>query len=151
MTEVVTKLWAPEAVKNRKRHYETVFILSPTIDAAEVNTIKAKVQSTLEGSGAIVLRFDEWGKKRMAHVIEKHQVGHYFYLRFIGTGETVRAVERILKLEANVLRYLSVCLSLVLSQDEIQRLQEKAPREPSSAPSIRGDEDDAVFDSQVAG
>lgn len=132
---------AKYATKTRQRHYETVFILSPTLNETQVKEIIAKNAKTLQDAGATSLRQDEWGKKRMAYAIQKHSVGHYFYFRYIGTEECVRLLERSLKLDAFVLRFQTVRLSAPLDQEQIKKLVERAPKEISSAPTLRGDDD----------
>jgi small subunit ribosomal protein S6 len=130
----------------RQRHYETIIILSPALSESAVKTILERTSRILEDAKATSLRQDDWGKKRMAYSIKKHAMGHYFYLRYIGTQEAVALVERSLKLDANILRYMTVRLSDPLSQKDIEALIERAPKEPSSVPTTRGDEDEFGYD-----
>lgn len=141
MSEVI--LFKPQEIASRRRHYETIFILSPALNESDVQEVIKKNISILEQYKSQILRQDDWAKKRMAHPIEKHQVGRYFYFRFIGTSEALKEFERNLKLDARVIRFQSVALSEnALTQDEIAKLVERAPREASSAPSVRQDEED---------
>lgn len=78
--------------------------------------------------------------------MEKHHVANFAYIRFVGQRDVVVALERILKIETVVLRYLTVVLSEALSAADIQQLVDRAPREPSSAPSLRGDDEDFGLD-----
>lgn len=138
-----------KAAKLRQRHYETIFILSPAISDADAKAIFDRAIKTLEETKGTILRQDPWGKKRMAYLINKHAMGNYFYLRYIGGGDTVRALERILKLEAAVLRFQTVRLSAPLSSDEIKALVEKAPREQSAAPQRRFDDEEMPVEAPV--
>lgn len=135
------------AAKKSQRHYETIFILSPALTDAVVKETTDKNVKLASDLGATVLRQDDWGKRRMAYSIERHAMGRYIFLRYIGTEECVRAIERSLKLDANVLRFQSVRLSDPLSADEIRDLVERAPREASSAPSVRGEDDEPALES----
>jgi len=136
-------LFNPQDIPSRRRHYETIFILSPTLNETDVQEVIKKNVATLEQYKTDILRQDDWAKKRLAHIIDKHQIGRYFYFRYIGTSEAVREFERNLKLDARVVRYQSVALSNhPLSSEEIAVLVERAPREQSSAPSVRQEEED---------
>ena len=137
------------AKTKRQREYETIFILSPSIAEGAVKDIVGRTSKILSDTKATSLRQDDWGKKRMAYSINKHAMGHYFYFRYIGTQETVAAFERSLKLDANVLRFMTVRLSDPLSQDEIQTLVERAPKEATQAPSARPDDDDFGFEASI--
>lgn len=137
------------SASKRQRHYETVFIISPSLGEKEVNEILDRVTKALIEAGATMLRQDSWGKKRMAYMINKHAMGNYFYYRYVSTTEAVRAFERLLKLDANVLRLMTVRLSEPLNAADIKALVEKAPREQTSAPQLRMDSDDSAFDAAI--
>lgn len=130
----------------RQRHYESIFILSPSISETVVKDILERTNRILSEHKAISLRQDDWAKRRMAYMIDKHAMGHYFYFRYVGTQEAVVAFERSLKLDANVLRFMTVKLSEALNQEAIKDLVERAPKEPSSVPSARPDDDDFGYD-----
>jgi len=150
VAEVNNSLIDLGAAKKRQRHYETVFILTPAIAeplGKELVEKNAKLVADLNGS---LLRQDDWGKKRMAYSINKHAMGRYVYFRYIGTEEVVKALERSLKLDASVLRFQSVRLSDPLSGEQIRDLTERAPREASSAPTVRGDDDEHGYDSSYS-
>lgn len=131
-----------ENFKARRRHYETVYIVTPTVNDVEAKAIADKNASILQGLKATILRSDDWGKKRMAHPIDKHQMGRYHYVRTIATAEALSEFERNLKLDARVIRFHTVKLSEILSDEEVAQLVERAPREPSSAPSVRIEEEE---------
>lgn|GEM_PF-5944153 len=135
-----------ESLKQRRRDYETIFILSPTLDNKNVEELTSKAAQTLKGTDATVLRQDNWGKLRMAYEIEKHNQGHYFYFRYIGNGVSVQALERLMKLDTAFLRYQTVRLSEDLSEEEIEKLKQKIPNEKINPPHLFA-EDEGDFNS----
>lgn len=136
-----------ERVKLRKRHYETIFVLSPKLDDKKKKTVIEKnVQAVSKAEGTI-LRNDDWGKRKMAYMIQKHAQAFYNYFRYIGTNQTVQSLERSLKLDADVLRFQIISLSDVLSDEAVQDLIQRAPKEPSVPPIPRHDEFDSGADS----
>ena len=123
------------AKRNRRRHYETIFIVAPGEKTAkEICEKNATIVTDNKGN---LLRQDDWGKKKMAYEIEKHNMGHYYYFRFTSTSDVIKALERSLQLDASVLRYKTIRLSEILSEQEEKDLIEKAPSEESQAPSFR--------------
>jgi len=130
-----------ETIANRKRHYETIFILAPGTDEKVVTTLIEKYTASLDSMGSAILRKDDWGKMKLAHEIEKHGQGRYFYYRYIATAAAVAELERNLKLEVSVLRFLTVRLSEALSEAEQEDLKQRAPKEASTPPNhTRADE-----------
>lgn len=92
------------------RPYELIFIVKP--DVGE-DTIQAAIQKTTgvvgESKGEM-LTIDEWGKRKLAYPIEKCTEGHYVYLKFTALPEAINEIERLLKLNEQVIRYLTVKL-----------------------------------------
>jgi len=131
----------------RKRHYETTVAISPTANDTDVKAFSKRLKDAIVDLGGTSLRHDDWGRKRLPHPMEKHTVAQFLYMRFVGTQEIVVAVERLLKIEASALRFLTVVLSGPLAETGIQDLVERAPKEPSAAPSLRGEEDEFSFES----
>jgi small subunit ribosomal protein S6 len=90
------------------REYETTFIVQPEISDEGIGAIQAKVDSVLERSGAVRLMVDDWGKRKLAYEIKKFQKGHYVLINYLDPGPAVPEVERVLRLEDSVLRFLTV-------------------------------------------
>lgn len=130
-----------KTIEARKRHYECIFIFSPAMDEAAVTALLGKAVAEIEKNDGEMLRKDDWGKMRMAYEIEKHAQGRYFYVRYIAPIKAIAAFERILKLDANCLRFQTVKLSDDLSSQEIQDLIQKAPNEVPKAPNVFEEED----------
>lgn len=90
------------------REYELTFIVQPEISEEGSATILAKLDGLLESGGATRLLLDDQGKRKLAYPIQKFQKGHYYLLSFLDEGKVVSELERTLRLEESVLRFLSV-------------------------------------------
>lgn len=90
------------------RKYETIFILQPDLADDDVKTITGKAQEVIANFKGALHRLDDWGARKLAYPIQKFPRGRYFYLRFDGGAELVAELERRLRLDEKVLRYLSV-------------------------------------------
>lgn len=90
------------------REYETTFIVQPEITDDVRETFLARLDGLLEKGAAVRLMLDDWGRRKLAYEIEGFQKGHYYSLKYLDEGNVVAELERVLKLEEAVLRYLTV-------------------------------------------
>lgn len=90
------------------REYELTFIVQPEISEEGSARILGKLDELLEGGASRRLLLDDQGKRKLAYPIEKFQKGHYYMLSFLDDGKVVSELERTLRLEESVLRFLSV-------------------------------------------
>jgi small subunit ribosomal protein S6 len=90
------------------REYETTFIVQPEISDEGAKELLTRIDGILERSGAIRLLHDDQGKRRLAYDIQKFQKGRYVTSYYLSNGSAVGPVERALRLEESVLRFLTV-------------------------------------------
>lgn len=92
-------------------HYESIFIVKPSLTEEEVNKVIEKVRSLIEQNGGTVHKVENWGKKKLAYEIEKEKKGTYTFLSFQSDGRVIRELERAYRLDDAVMRYLTIKLS----------------------------------------
>ena len=90
------------------REYETTFIVQPEISDEAAKELLTRLDGLLERTGAIRLLHDDQGKRRLAYDIQKFQKGRYVTSYYLSDGSAVNVVERALRLEESVLRFLTV-------------------------------------------
>ncbi len=90
------------------QEYETVFILDPGLDENQVNEEVQKVETLITSHGGKVLDVQRWGRKRLAYEIRRKRDGVYTLIKHESTGESVKELERRLRLDENVMRVLTV-------------------------------------------
>jgi small subunit ribosomal protein S6 len=105
------------------REYELTFIVQPEISDEGCAALREKLDAVLQASGAIRLLYDDWGKRKLSYEIRKFQKGHYFVLSFLDSGKVVPELERCLRLEDSVLRFLSV-----LVDEEVKDIEARKAR-----------------------
>lgn len=88
--------------------YETVCILQPDLPEAKLTRVKERVSKILEDNKAQLLETKDWGKRKLAYIIGKTQFGHYFFFNYTGTGSFIAELERMLKYEEGIIRYMTV-------------------------------------------
>jgi small subunit ribosomal protein S6 len=102
------------------REFETTFILQPEITEEGAKAINDRLDSILERHGAVRLLCDDDGKRRLAFEIRHFQKGHYFTLHYFDGGKVVPELERALRLDESVLRFLTVRVA-----DEVGDVEER--------------------------
>ena len=89
-------------------NYEVVFIVRPDVADDAIKGIIQKVKEAVEGLNGRVNRVDEWGKRKMAFQIKKYSEGYYIFVDISSTPAASKEVERILRLNEDVIRYQTV-------------------------------------------
>ncbi|WPX08336.1 30S ribosomal protein S6 [Anaerocellum danielii] len=92
-----------------ERKYETVFIISPTLDDEARAALVEKFKNLISSNGQL-LNVEEWGKRRLAYKIDKHAEGYYVLMQFISKPEFPRELERVYRITDGVIRFLIVKL-----------------------------------------
>ena len=93
-----------------QRYYETIFITPPELSEDDVEKVITDVKDIFASRGAEVERIERWGRRRLAYPVKKKEEGWYVLLQVIGSGAAVQEVERRLRINDNVIKYLSVRL-----------------------------------------
>lgn len=92
--------------------YEIVFVVKP--DAVEetlkgiVQKVKDTIEGGVEGLKGEAVKIDEWGKRRLAYLIQNYQEGYYFLVNFSGAPQISKEIERALRLNENILRFQTI-------------------------------------------
>jgi small subunit ribosomal protein S6 len=90
------------------REFETTFVVQPEISDEACTDLCGRLDTILESKGARRVMLDDWGKRKLAYEIQRFQKGHYFVLYYLDEGTVVPELERSLRLEESVLRFLTV-------------------------------------------
>ncbi len=90
------------------REYELIYIIQPDASDEREREIHARIDATIEGGQGLVLLRDDWGRRKLAYEVSKFQKGHYFQLNFLGDGKFIVEMERLLRIDPDVLRFLTV-------------------------------------------
>ena len=66
-----------------QRLYETTFIVRPDIETEQVSAVRTKFSDLLTQHKAPQVRWESWGKRKLAYEINRFQKGHYHILSFL--------------------------------------------------------------------
>jgi small subunit ribosomal protein S6 len=95
----------------KMNEYETVYILDPVMTDTDVQQSINKMGEIINRHSGYIFRSQNMGKKNLAYKIKKSSKGYYAFLDYCGDNTTVSEIERNLKLDEKVLRYLTVRLN----------------------------------------
>ena len=86
--------------------YEAMYIIVPELDEETNRSVIEKFKGIVEQNGGEIAALDEWGKRKLAYVIDYKTEGYYVLMSFSGASELPKELERNLKNDERVLRFL---------------------------------------------
>jgi small subunit ribosomal protein S6 len=89
-----------------KRKYEIGFIINPEASEEEVKKIIDSVVSIIKNANGSIENVDEWGRRRLAFPIQRHNEGIYIFINVSVGGSAFIKVERRLKTTEKVMRFI---------------------------------------------
>ena len=92
------------------RRYETIFITNPDINEQERKSLFDKFIKLIAKENGILVKFDEWGSKKLAYEINKKLHGYYVCITYGGTGELVTELERNFRIDDKILKFMTILL-----------------------------------------
>jgi small subunit ribosomal protein S6 len=82
-------------------------LIDPRPTDEEVAALLQQLGEQVKGLGAEVTKIDNWGKRRLAYELRKQREGTYAVFEVSAEPATVKEFERQLRLNENVLRFVS--------------------------------------------
>ncbi len=118
--------------------YEVTYILRPNFEEADVETRATAIGEIVKGLGGEIVAIEKLGKKRLAYEISDLREGNYVAMQYRSTGEASQELERLLKLNEDVLRHLTIALDKTALTHMAWLAQQAAMAPPPMAPYERG-------------
>jgi small subunit ribosomal protein S6 len=90
------------------RTYEVMYIIDPETDGERVEKLNDAVGKLIEKEGGEIVRMDDIGIRELAYPIEKKQEGHYVLFEIKGSGQEIAELERRMRVNDMIMRYITV-------------------------------------------
>src|ERR1035438_2629392 len=90
------------------RIYEELFIVRPDLPEEETDQLIERLTTLIAGQGGNVDKVDKWGVRKLAYRVQKRTEGFYVLLQFTAKPETVRELERQLRVQDQVMKFITV-------------------------------------------
>lgn len=92
------------------REYELTIIARADLPEPESAKLLSKYEKLMTSDGGEILQKSNWGVKKLAFPMKKSFRGTYVNYDFVGTASNLSEMERLMRIDDDVLRYMSVYL-----------------------------------------
>jgi small subunit ribosomal protein S6 len=120
--------------------YECVLIARNDVTEQQVDALADQIAGQLESDGGGVRKREYWGLRSLAYRIKKNRKGHYLLLGLDAKPAFVAEMERQLRLNEDVLRFMTLRVeaiedapSAILSRKSDDRERDRGFRGPKPA------------------
>jgi len=119
------------------RIYEELFIVRPDATDEEMDPVIEQLRNVITQAGGTLDKTEKWGVRKLAYRLMKQNEGQYILLQFTAKPETVREIERRLRVADLVMKFLTVRIDEKLKRIEKRRKarEKRAARKPVTPPS----------------
>lgn len=90
------------------RRYESIYILKPTLEEEAITALVERFSTVVTEQGGRIEKIDQWGIRRLAYPIRDFKEGYYVLMLFDAEAEVPSELERIYKIQDDVIRYMIV-------------------------------------------
>jgi|TARA_X000001036_G_C20560602_1_gene758293 small subunit ribosomal protein S6 len=88
--------------------YENTIIAKQDLAEKELKSLKEKYNEIINNSSGKVIKIEDWGLLNLANKIKKYKKGFYIHYKFEGNGETLKEIEKKIKVDGTIIRHLTV-------------------------------------------
>ena len=90
------------------RVYELMYIAEPQVKEEAISQLNTEIKEIITNEGGTIVKTDDMGRRPLAYRIKKHTEGYYFLFEIEGSGREIAEVERRMRVNDSVIRYLTV-------------------------------------------
>jgi len=90
------------------RKYELVYIVSPEGNEDQITDLHTQIETIVQSLDGKIDKTENLGRRKLAYEIGPHKEGTYVIETILGSGELLKEIERRLKVNDLVIRYLAV-------------------------------------------
>jgi len=135
------------------KHYETLYIISPELGDEDYKAVVAKHKDLIEKEKGVIVKLDEWGKRRLAYELKKFDQGFYVLMDYCGGAGITAEVARALKLDDKILKYQTIKLGDNVNPEDLiekpEEVEEEAAEEAATTEEQAPEKEEAVQDEDV--
>jgi small subunit ribosomal protein S6 len=106
--------------------YETAVLINAGLEDNQIELILNRIKETISNNGGEIREIENWGRKRLAYVVQKNKLGYYAIFRFDSPPDLISKLERFYQLDENIVRYLTI----KLSSDALEQIEKDKIEEP---------------------
>jgi small subunit ribosomal protein S6 len=99
--------------------YETLILLSPELASENRQEILDTLTGVITRENGTILEVDDWGMRDLAYPVRKQVRGYYVRLEYACPGQVVAELERIIRINDGIFKFLSVRLEEGVAPEEV--------------------------------
>ena len=88
--------------------YEHTIIARQDSSPTQIKQITEKYAKIIEKNEGEILQTQNWGLINLSYIIKKNKKGNYIHFKIEGSGKTIVELEKVEKIDKNLLRYLTI-------------------------------------------
>lgn len=112
------------------KRYETMFIIKPTLVEEEIKQKIDFYKDVITKNGGSIETCLDMGMRNLAYEIKKHKRGYYFVIYFTTKPESILELERLYRINEDILRFIVIKYESKKEQKQWQTLVDRANKKP---------------------
>ena len=88
--------------------YELALVVNAKVEDEVRDAVVERAKGFITRYNGVISEVEEWGKKRLSYEIQKMHEGYYYFIQFEADPSAPAEIERHMRIQDNVLRYLIV-------------------------------------------
>ena len=88
--------------------YENTIVAKQDLTEKDIKDIRDKYNSLINSSSGKVVKIEDWGLLNLSTKIKNFKKGVYIHYKFEGNSKTLDEIEKKIKIDTSIIRYLTV-------------------------------------------
>ena len=105
--------------------YENTIVTKQDLAEKEIKVIREKYNELINNASGKVIKIEEWGLLNLAYKIKNYKKGFYIHYKFEGNKNTLNEVEKKIKIDSSIIRYLTVKYKKLDTKNEYFKKENK--------------------------
>jgi len=118
------------------RHYEVVFLVHPD-QSEQVPAMMQRYRSMIEGAGGTIHREEDWGRRQLAHSIQKLHKAHYLLFNLECDKAALDELTGAFRFSDAVLRYLVIKRDNAITEPSVMAKAHEEEKEREAQAAVR--------------
>ncbi len=115
-----------------QRTYELMFIVDVKTTDEDVTNLNTSLQQIITDQGGTVTKQEDMGRRQLAYPIGRQTEGHYVLFEIDGSGREIAELERRMRVNDQVIRYMTVRVDE--DRQRAEKFKAKRARKASKRP-----------------
>ena len=101
--------------------YENTIVAKQDLAEKDLKTLRESYNEIINQSSGKVIKIEEWGLLNLANKIKNYKKGFYIHFKFQGGKKTLDEINKKIKVDNSVIRYLTVKYNKLDTKNEYFR------------------------------